>query len=617
MTISRCWCHTDESRRRKRPAGSLATCRRGVASVTSALMLLSCLSTADLLAMAPLPAAADAASDYPSSVLTDRPLSYWQLNETSGTTARDQQGQTDGAIEGGVTLGRPGPWPGTTSMGFDGGSCTGINLNPGADRFSLQNLTLEAWIRTSTQVDQTIFRRRFSGYILRTFGGLASFAGVGTDISSTQVTDGKWHHIVATIDSTAGRRLYVDGDLVDQTDFNEPVFYAGLQAAIGRDGDACDGVNPSFAGDLAQVSIYDHALDAGRVKAHFAAAPQGPANRMLLSSGVQYAWAHVTAVSAAFEGSVRLGTVLPRELDLCSACTSQATQSQYAKVAQDLSVDTEVRLYARVGDRTFSSLDPLAAQVFPVLFPAGPGGAESYVVGWDLDGDGAWDDASTTVWSTYPLSALWGSRDPEDELQEPGGHQGSWGKKDLTYAVSGAPSSLTSFETSKAITSAFAELERATTFSFRKVSATSDPDMVINFERKGINGTIAASDAQYRLDGDGKFQRPVTITANASKFWTMDKQRFPLGRFAADPSLRPPPKTGEPLDDPRLDLQSILLHEIGHSLGAAHSPCTDEVMYWLFNGSNRVLTTADVDRIDPTTLSNGKLCQAKRAKRAK
>jgi hypothetical protein len=46
---------------------------------------------------------------YAQAVLGDNPISYWRLNDTSGSTAIDQKGVFNGATVGGVTLNQPGP----------------------------------------------------------------------------------------------------------------------------------------------------------------------------------------------------------------------------------------------------------------------------------------------------------------------------------------------------------------------------------------------------------------------------------------------------------------------------------------------------------------------------
>jgi len=62
--------------------------------------------------LAPAPAHAD----YASTVLSDSPLAYYKLGETSGTVATDSSGQgKNGTYVNGVSLGAPGPLVGVTN----------------------------------------------------------------------------------------------------------------------------------------------------------------------------------------------------------------------------------------------------------------------------------------------------------------------------------------------------------------------------------------------------------------------------------------------------------------------------------------------------------------------
>ena len=57
-------------------------------------------------------------------MLADHPISYWRLDETSGTTATDFQHANTGAYVGSPTLGQPGALSGDpdTAVAFNGTS---------------------------------------------------------------------------------------------------------------------------------------------------------------------------------------------------------------------------------------------------------------------------------------------------------------------------------------------------------------------------------------------------------------------------------------------------------------------------------------------------------------
>ncbi|MGH3224021.1 MAG: LamG-like jellyroll fold domain-containing protein, partial [Streptosporangiaceae bacterium] len=91
-------------------------------------------------------------SDYPAAVLDTDPHSYWRLDESSGTVAASSELVNEGADDAtysGVSLGQPGPLPGSaaTSAGFNGTSSylqLPTNLVSGAD---VQSFAM--WFKTS------------------------------------------------------------------------------------------------------------------------------------------------------------------------------------------------------------------------------------------------------------------------------------------------------------------------------------------------------------------------------------------------------------------------------------------------------------------------------------
>jgi hypothetical protein len=60
-----------------------------------------------------LTAAATFPTCYPDAVLADNPVSYWRLDETSGSTATDSKGANAGTYVNGPTLNQAGALPDT------------------------------------------------------------------------------------------------------------------------------------------------------------------------------------------------------------------------------------------------------------------------------------------------------------------------------------------------------------------------------------------------------------------------------------------------------------------------------------------------------------------------
>lgn len=149
-----------------------------------------------------------------------------------------------------------GPVAGSTALTVDGGACSVVDGNTSSGRISPQALSVEAWVRTTaTDRSRVVFRRRTNGYRLS--------SGLATDCarsgSSSSIADGKWHHVVGTTAADDTSQLFINGELVDQDSAGSLTYTAG-EAAIGRDGSACDGVVPSRKGEIAHVAIFDRQL---------------------------------------------------------------------------------------------------------------------------------------------------------------------------------------------------------------------------------------------------------------------------------------------------------------------------------------------------------------------
>ena len=220
----------------------------------------------------------DPVGPYESAVEADHPISYWPLTDPAGTpTAADIAGSDPGTLEGGVTAGVPGPIASQTAMAFDGGNCSGVDLSNGSGGLApAQSLTLEAWLKTTEPSPQIAFRWRYYGYGL--FGGsnttLDSEQANGIDNTTsapTAIDDGNWHYVVVTV-SPEGTRLFIDGKLAASSSYATLYYQNGGGVAIGRDGNACDGLNPSWDGGIGQVAVYGYALTAKQIAAHYTAA---------------------------------------------------------------------------------------------------------------------------------------------------------------------------------------------------------------------------------------------------------------------------------------------------------------------------------------------------------
>ncbi len=105
-------------------------------------------------------------------------------------------------------------------------------------------------------------------------------------IETTHVyNDGQWHYVVATLSSSSGMRLYVDGSLVGANSTTSAQAYNGYWRVGGDNlkgrwnldlwGSNSQGTTQPnsyyFGGTVDEVAVYAQALSAGRVVAHYAA----------------------------------------------------------------------------------------------------------------------------------------------------------------------------------------------------------------------------------------------------------------------------------------------------------------------------------------------------------
>ncbi|MGC2373063.1 MAG: LamG domain-containing protein [Solirubrobacteraceae bacterium] len=221
--------------------------------------------------------------------MADHPVSYWRLNDSSGSTAVDQVGLNPGQITG-ATLGEPGPFAGSGSMRFEGSG--DVNLGTDPSLRPPNNWTVEAWFKASaSDTANCVNTYHGSGcefYAVHAFGlhlGLdpqghvfGAFDSTGAQGYSVESSgtygDDTWHHIVL-VRATSQLTLYVDSVEVATTAVAEPTTYYCCEniATIAND-DAC-GCAP-FTGWESEVAFYNYPLTAAQVKTHYTAAGESP-----------------------------------------------------------------------------------------------------------------------------------------------------------------------------------------------------------------------------------------------------------------------------------------------------------------------------------------------------
>lgn len=206
---------------------------------------------------------------------TEGLVCYWRLGGTNPTVEDQGPAGLDLQTVGTPTRDLPsGVFDGNGAASFPTGARFVGPVSPHpqiADTF-----TVELWLTcppnaTTSQLEKAghaqiyIFNRRL--FLDRAVGGPVAFTAAVMD-------DGVWRHVAVTKDGPSSTLIYVDG-VEGHVNSSDPALVFGQvtgQVTLGAQ------ANGSFAhsGRLCDVSIYDRALGAGEVVAHYLAGVAAP-----------------------------------------------------------------------------------------------------------------------------------------------------------------------------------------------------------------------------------------------------------------------------------------------------------------------------------------------------
>ncbi|WP_108724619.1 LamG-like jellyroll fold domain-containing protein [Streptosporangium minutum] len=252
-------------------------------------------------------------SRYRASVLDDRPKGYWRMGEVRSESGEggtytyfpDETGLTGHTyLPSGLQTGKPGALSGTSNAAanFQGsGTSSGIphwGLFPELGK----SVSIETWLKTTAS--GLIFS---SGDVPGLYVGVdgklrGQLQGSGEGTSYTPVTsaqavnDGQWHHAVITATGNV-TTLYVDGTAAGTVNLGVETYMWESDTVIGS-GKADsnlpgspagrpDPVEFGFKGLLDEFAVYDRALSAAQVRAHYDARVEAPfkLSKITLPSG--------------------------------------------------------------------------------------------------------------------------------------------------------------------------------------------------------------------------------------------------------------------------------------------------------------------------------------------
>ncbi|HXE44379.1 MAG TPA: LamG-like jellyroll fold domain-containing protein [Conexibacter sp.] len=277
----------------------------------------------------PVQISTPATASYAATVIADRPVSYWKLNETSGTIAGDATVANPGTYEGAPTLGLAGlvATDATgTAVGF-GGAGADARIGQSGSLDLTTGITLEAFIQPSSLPPAGMIRTivaKTGSYSLELNGPTLEMSVVQLGVSrrlqapAGTIVAGRVYDVAGTYDG-ATERLYVNGVQVASAALTGSTDLTMSGVRIG----SWDGTQQFFAGTLDDISVYASALSAAQVAAHYAAAQQplgAPSNlsaTTVSSSRIDLSWSDNAGAEA--------GQVLQRSTDAAfSAPTSIA-----------------------------------------------------------------------------------------------------------------------------------------------------------------------------------------------------------------------------------------------------------------------------------------------------
>jgi len=227
-------------------------------------------------------------------------ISYWKLDETSGTTYIDSINGKNGTASA-----PPTPATGTVNgaQEFDGTMGINVPADRSFDWYPNESFSIEYWMKravTPPGDNEVIVGRRDPAAQPTWWVGLEGGTGfayfrltdkLGTfslKAGTTDLGDNRWHHVVAVRDANTNvLRLYVDGQ--ENLPSVDTAFTAGFDSETARINMGWfenSALPYTYAGVLDEVAIYDRALPLTEIQTHY--------DNGLLGRGIDYVAPPVT-----------------------------------------------------------------------------------------------------------------------------------------------------------------------------------------------------------------------------------------------------------------------------------------------------------------------------------
>jgi Ca2+-binding RTX toxin-like protein len=249
------------------------------------------------------------------------PLALYQLDESSGTTALNatqDEGESDGSYENGVSLEEPGAFEESRAVHLDGSNdFLDLTSNWDPNEFAVyescfgpdySGYSVEMWVKFDSGASgrEELFSRSEGEnglFLYRSADGKLNLS-VGDTVESPvtktdqAVSDGEWHHVVGTLEYKVRRcatfptgpdaieapriTLYVDG-FANSLGIGNPFPPATPLADNLVGAKASEGGPTNFlSADIYDVAIYGEALSEEEVESHLADSEAPPPSTILL-----------------------------------------------------------------------------------------------------------------------------------------------------------------------------------------------------------------------------------------------------------------------------------------------------------------------------------------------
>jgi hypothetical protein len=230
---------------------------------------------------------------YLDGVRADAPVAHLRLGETAGSpTAIDATGNGHHGAVTSVQFQAPDPIANDpdSAARFPGTQISGIRIpDTNALDAGSGDFTVEAWVKTTVSGRPLLIASKMGstgpGWELgvmfgsNTLDGRARFrlTGEGREHIAygpmLPIDDGKWHHVVASVERLWGVHLYVDGAELSTAAPETASVSNSAPLAVGAQ------LLPfhSFEGEIDEFAFYDELLPAERVRAHYFSGRSGDA----------------------------------------------------------------------------------------------------------------------------------------------------------------------------------------------------------------------------------------------------------------------------------------------------------------------------------------------------